>query len=165
MGSETNSHISFECTFTRTVWSEIEFKLRYNNLWNGISVLDYVKNWVLNAEVRYRSLPIIVSWFIWKARNQCCFEDIQPKTYLVSSLCLGLLNSYPLDNRVMNMRLVVNEQIDKASPWGYFDGLASGMPQICGDSQLVIKWVSSVNVEEGHWKIQEFRGTETYGTF
>ena len=51
---------------------------------------------------------------------------------MVSSLCLGLLNSYPLDNRVMNIRLVVNEHIDKASSWGYFDGSTAGVPQICG---------------------------------
>ena len=76
MESETNSHIGFECSFTRRVWSEIEYKLRCNNFWHGISVLDCVKNWVLHAEARYRSLPVIVSWFIWKARNQCCFEDI-----------------------------------------------------------------------------------------
>ena len=116
MESETNEHIGFECSFTRRVWSAIEYKLRYINFWHGISVLDCVKNWVLNAEVRYRSLPVIVSWFIWKARNQCCSEDIHPKSYVVSSLCLGLLNSYPLDNRALNIRMVVNEQIDKASP-------------------------------------------------
>ena len=86
----------------------------------------------MNVDIKYRCLPVIVSWFIWKARNQCCFEDIQPETYLVSSLCLGLLNSYPLDNRVMNIRMIVNEHIDKASPWGYFDGSAAGVPQICG---------------------------------
>ena len=32
----------------------------------------------------------------------------------------------------MNIRMVVNEHIDKASPWGYFDGSAAGVPQICG---------------------------------
>ena len=128
MESETNEHIGFECSFMRRVWSEIEAKLRYFNFWQGISALDCVKNWILKADIRYRSLPVIVFWFIWKARNLCCFEDIQPKTHVVTSLCLGLLNSYPLDNRVMNMRLVVNELIDKASPWGYFDGSAAGMP-------------------------------------
>ena len=91
----------------------------------------------MNAKIGYRSVPVIVSWFIWKARNQCCFEDIQPKTYVVSSLCLGLLNSYPLDNRVMNIRLVFNEHIDKASPWGYFDGSTAGVPQICGASGIL----------------------------
>ena len=83
MDSETNSHIGFECSFTRRVWSEIKDKLRYLNIWNDILVLDCVQNWVLNVDIRYRSLPVIVSWFIWKARNQCCFEDIQPKTYVV----------------------------------------------------------------------------------
>ena len=68
-----------------------------------------MKNWILKANTRYSSLPIIVSWFIWKARNICCFEDIQPKTYVVTSLCLGLLNSYSLDNRVMNLRLDASE--------------------------------------------------------
>ena len=47
---------------------------------------------------------------------------------MVTSLCLGLLSSYPLDNRALNIRMVVNEQIDKASPWGYFDGSAAGVP-------------------------------------
>ena len=82
----------------------------------------------MHAEARYRSLHVIVSWFIWKARNQCCFEDIHPKSYVVSSFCLGLLNSYPLDNRALNIRMVVNEHIGKASPWGYFHGSAAGVP-------------------------------------
>ena len=90
--------------------------------------MDCVQNWVLHAEARYRSLLVIVSWFIWKAQNQCCFDDIQPKSYLVTSLCLGLLSAYPLDNRVVNLRMVVNEQIDKSSPWGYFDGSIAGIP-------------------------------------
>ena len=121
-----------------------------------------------------------------------------------------------MDNRALNIRMVVNEQIDKASPWRYFDGSTAGEPQICGaggilylsdehfftfsaglglgtnnyaellalkllitlalkqgvqtlqifgDSQLVINWVSGANVVEGHWKILEFRGSETYETF
>ena len=86
----------------------------------------------MHVEAGYISLPVIVSWFIWKDRNQCYFEDIQPKYFFVTSLCLVLLNAYPLDNRVLNLRMVVNEQIDKESAWGYFDGSAVGVPMICG---------------------------------
>ena len=68
------------------------------------------------------ALPIIISWFIWKARNQSCFNDITPITCFLSSFCLGLLNSYPMDNSVLNIRNVVEENIDTSSPWGYFDG-------------------------------------------
>ena len=28
--------------------------------------------------------------------------------------------------------MISSEQIDKASPWGYFNGSATGSPQICG---------------------------------
>ena len=31
-----------------------------------------------------------------------------------------------------NLRMVFNEQIDKSSLWGYFDGSTAGIPQICG---------------------------------
>ena len=104
MEAETNHHFGFECSFTKRVWLEIEKKLSYNNFWIGNTVLECVKNWIMHVEARYRSLPIIVSWFIWKARNQCCFEDIQPKTVVVTSLSLGLMHAYPLENRVLNIR-------------------------------------------------------------
>ena len=137
MESETNAHIGFECSFTQRVWTKIEVKLRCLNFWYDSSLLECAKNWVLKADSRYRSLPVIVSWFIWKARNLCYFEDIQPKTFLVSSLVLGLLNSYPMDNRVMNIRMVVNEHIDKSCPWAYFDGSAAEDPQICGAGDIL----------------------------
>ena len=91
------------------LWAEIKDKLRYLDFWHGSSVLDCVKNWILKADSRYNSLPIIVSWFIWKARNLCYFEDIQPKTYVVTSLCLGLIHSYPLDYRVRHLRMISSE--------------------------------------------------------
>ena len=57
---------------------------------------------------------------------------------MVTSLVLGLLSAYPLDNRTLKLRMVVNEQIDKESPqWGYFDGSAAGIPQICGGNGIL----------------------------
>ena len=70
-------------------------------------------------------------WHIWIARNQCCFEDKVLSPYLVSTLCLGCLNSFPQD-KIIRIRQVVPEVIDKSYPWGYFDGSASGDPKICG---------------------------------
>ena len=37
----------------------------------------------------------------------------------------------------MNIRFVVEEIINKSSPWGYFDGSAAGVPQICGAGGLL----------------------------
>ena len=74
MEVETTFHSGVECSFTRRVWLEIESKLMLVNLWHGNLVLHYLKNWCLNAEVSYISLPVIVSKFIWKARNQCVLK-------------------------------------------------------------------------------------------
>ena len=85
-----------ECSFTRQVWKEIEAKLGVKNLWTGTSVAICLKNWVLKSELKHiRSLPIIVLWFMWKARNQCCFEDKVISPYLVSTFCLGCLKAFP----------------------------------------------------------------------
>ena len=74
--SESNVHLGVDCSYTRQVWIELEAKLGLYNLWIGTLVSLCLKNWCMKGEVKHiRSLPIIVLWFIWKARNQSCFED------------------------------------------------------------------------------------------
>ena len=76
MDSESNFHLGVECSFSRSVWLELEFKLNIKNLWSGNSVNSCLKNWCLNVEVKHiRSLHVIVLWFLWKTRNWSCFED------------------------------------------------------------------------------------------
>ena len=50
----------------------------------------------------------------------------------VSAFSLGLLSSYPLDTTALKIRIITEEVIDKSKPWGFFDGSASGKPQVCG---------------------------------
>ena len=59
---ESNFHLGVDCFFTRSVWYEIESKLKLRNLWYGDSVLTCLKNWCLNEAVKHiRALPITVS--------------------------------------------------------------------------------------------------------
>ena len=93
--------------------------LHLKNLLSGNSVISCLKNWCLNEEVKHiRSLPVIVLWFLWKARNQSCFEDFILMPSQVSSLSLGLLSSYPQDKIVVKIRYVVEAVIDKSFSWG-----------------------------------------------
>ena len=72
--NETNLHIVIDCDYTRKVWFAIESKLKKQELWNGDSVESFPKKWVSNDDLRdLRSLPLIVSWGIWLARNQIFF--------------------------------------------------------------------------------------------
>ena len=76
LDDESNFHLGVDCPFTKSVWLDIEDKLNFRNLWYGESMTDCLKNWCLNMEVKHiRSLPVIVLWFLWKARNQSYFED------------------------------------------------------------------------------------------
>ena len=77
MECESNFHIGVEFSFTQNVWLLIADNLKLNNLWSGATVSECFKNWCLNMEVaEYKPLPIILLWFIWKARNLSCFEDL-----------------------------------------------------------------------------------------
>ena len=70
MDAEPNFHLGVDCPFTKSVWLELEDKLKIRNLWSGDSVIACMKTWCLNLKVKHiRSLPIIVLWFIWKARH------------------------------------------------------------------------------------------------
>ena len=64
--------------------------------------------------------------------KQCCFDNLTTSSAQVSAFSLGLLSSYPLDTAVLNIRIITEEVIDKTKPWGFFDGSASGNPQVCG---------------------------------
>ena len=93
---ESNFHLGVECPFTKSVWLYIEDKLNFMNLWIGDSVIACMKSWCLNMEVKHiRSLPIIVMWFLWKARNQSYFEYHTLMPSQVCSFSLGLLRSFP----------------------------------------------------------------------
>ena len=92
-----------------------------------------MKNWVFNNKVKsIRSLPVIVTWFIWKDRNHSCFDNFTPSHAQVTSSCLGMLSSYPQDNVAVKIRIITEEIIDKRKPRVYFDGSASGNPHLCG---------------------------------
>ena len=117
MASESNFHLGVDCSFSRSFWFELESKLKIKNLWSGNSAISFLKTWCLNAEVKHiRSLPVIVLWFLWKARNKSFFEDYILSPFQVSSLSLGLLSNFPQDKIVVRIRSVAEEVIDKSFP-------------------------------------------------
>ena len=130
---ETNFHIAVECPFTQSVWSIIEDHLTLNNLWNGITISDCFKNWCMLSDViLIKPLPIIVLWFVWKARNSSCFEESESSPAQISSYCLSMMKNLPQSIPVVPIRTILVEDIDQSYAWGYFDGSAAGDPMICG---------------------------------
>ena len=50
---------------------------------------------------------------------------------------LGMLSPFTQDKLVVRIRPVVEEVVDKAYPWGYFDGSAAREPKTCGVGGLL----------------------------
>ena len=62
--AESNLHLGVECSFVKSVWFELESKLKIKNFWVGDSVISCLKTWCLNKYLKHiRSLPILVIWF------------------------------------------------------------------------------------------------------
>ena len=109
-----------------------------SNLWVGDSVSLCLKNWFIRDDTKLiKSLPILVLWFIWLTRNKCYFKDLIPSSLQVAALSLGMLSSFPQHMRVVSIRSIVAEEIDKSYPWGYFDGSTTGEPKLCGVGGLI----------------------------
>ena len=84
-----------------------------SNLWAGDSVSLCLKIWFIRDDTKLiKSLPILVLWFIWLARNKCCFEDLLPSSFQVASLCLGMLSTFPQHMSMVRIRAIVAEDID-----------------------------------------------------
>ena len=99
------------------MWSELEVKLQKSNLWVGDSVSLCLKNWFLRDDTKLiKSLPILVLWFIWLAKNKSCFEDSNLSSFQVASLSLGMLSTFPQSQSVVRIIAVVAEFIDKSYP-------------------------------------------------
>ena len=84
-----------------------------------------------------KKLVFKVLWFIWLARNKSYFENLILSSFQVASLSMGLLSTFPQDQSVVRIRVVVAEVIDKSYPWGYFDGSTVGEPKLCGVGGLI----------------------------
>ena len=80
----------------------------------------------------FKPLAIIVLWFIWKAKNLSCFEDLSLSPAQVSSFSLGMMRNIPQKQSVVSIRNIFVEFIDKTYAWGFFDGSTIGDPNICG---------------------------------
>ena len=88
--AESNTHLGVDCPYTKSVWIELESKLQLKNLWIGESMNICLKTWCLKEELKdIISLPVIVLWFIWKAKNRSCFEDLSLTPAKVSCFSMG----------------------------------------------------------------------------
>jgi hypothetical protein len=74
------------------------------------------------------SLPVIISWGIWLARNASLFEDSHIPPIQCASRGLSILKKFHQEKMGKHQRLVVEEVVDKSGTWDYFDGVTQDEP-------------------------------------
>ncbi len=64
-------------------------------IWHGIDFNETMKNWIQNLAYKsFLSLPMILIWGIWLARNQVIFEDVQipPLCYVSKEVVISIIS-------------------------------------------------------------------------
>ena len=103
----------------------------FNCQWEGAS-LEFAWDswWRRRTQKKHKILPLLVIWGIWLARNKAIFEDVANTPTIIGALSVGFYKSYPEYIRVERERRILDVEIDRTSPWAFFDGAAQ--IDICG---------------------------------
>ena len=77
----------------------------------------------------------MVIWGIWLARNKAIFKDTPSTPAITGALSVGFYNSFPVHIRAARERRTLEVDIDRTSPWAFFDGAAQN--NLCGGGAVL----------------------------
>ena len=72
-------------------------------------------------------MPLIVSWGIWIARNECIFNDLSRTVLEIVTRAVGLIVLFTDVDALLRHRLCPTIQIDDNMPWAFFNGATGGL--------------------------------------
>jgi ribonuclease HI len=106
--------------------------------WAGPSIEQAWKDWCADSSYRrVKSLPLIVAWGVWLARNSSIFKDKTPTPDIIAAQALSILSHFPQEKEEGAIRIPPVVQIDHSLPWDYFDGASQNNNQICGGGAIL----------------------------
>ena len=80
-------------------------------------------------------LPLLVTWGIWLARNKLIFTGKECTTLITTGMVCGIANALPKHLRIKKQRDVLALEIDRSTPWGFFDGASQN--NLCGGGAIL----------------------------
>jgi hypothetical protein len=93
---ETSYHLLMTCEYTKLVWKEIGTIMGYNVVWVGATIEEGLKVWMGNKVYdNLKSLPLIVGWGVWLARNVALFEEQSVLALQCATQGLSILKHFP----------------------------------------------------------------------
>ena len=131
---ETTLHLFVHCAYSQSIWSEVGKQMGFSGGWQGDTVLQDFHRWWsgLNS---LRVVPCIIAWGIWITRNKIIFQDCRIPMESVVAQIVAIIQHFREPEKPLKHRPVREEQIDKAIPWGFFDGASQARQLICGGGE------------------------------
>jgi hypothetical protein len=80
--TEDIHHLLVHCSFTQLVWSHVLSHLSLHSTWSGTSLSNCYTRWLAQTSAP-KTLPALVSWQIWTARNRATFDSSPPSLQVV----------------------------------------------------------------------------------
>ena len=151
---ETNYHLFFSWCFSIEVWKEVSSVVGVNCQWEGDSIGSAWDSWWRRTpQEQLKMLPLLVIWGIWIARNKAIFKDLPSMPAITGMMGVGFYNSFPVYIRATRERRLLEVNIDRSSPWAYFDGAAQN--NMCGGGVVLHlsenhSYVLSMGLGGGH---------------
>ena len=133
---ETSLHLFVTCCYSIEVWREVSSLTGINCQWEGVSIgAAWDSWWRRTTHKSLKMLPLLVIWGIWIARNKAIFQDITSIAGITGVMSVGYYKAYPEHIRVARERRILEVDIDRTSPWAYFDGAAQN--NVCGGGAVL----------------------------
>ena len=133
---ESISHLFITCPFSIAVWKECMSLVGMDYRWEGNSVNSALENWWRSVtHKKLKSLPLLVIWGIWLARNGAIFQDKEFVLEITSAQSVGIYKALPKYVRATDQRRNLDYELDKTHPWGFFDGAAQN--ELCGGGDFL----------------------------
>jgi len=133
---ESIIHLFLQCRFIAEVWKECSKIIGTFCRWEGLDLEQAWKSWVSNPAYNdLTSLPLIVIWGTWLARNSVIFKDKEVSPEISAVKSISILAAFPQRTSLPKIKNLSVVEIDKSRPWGFFDGASQS--NLCGGGALL----------------------------
>jgi len=134
---ETAQHLFLLCPFNSSLWAEMLSMIKVPYRWEGQALSEaWQRWWNDSSNDRERTIPLLITWGTWLARNQAIFMDSVFPIGRLAAEGAAIYESIPFPQAPSHSRAVCQEFISYTLPWAYFDG-ASGNNGRCGAGLII----------------------------
>jgi hypothetical protein len=150
------SHLFIYYPFTLKLWKNLHIAYNLATNWGGNSLNNCFEDWV-KVEKLYKTLPIIVCWYLWLERNKCIFDSCLPSAMRVCIQIRGMMkpSSCQLQTRTHNRIKKTPDIILDNICW--FDGATQLNGTLCVEGG-VIKTIGKTSYR---WTLNCGQGSNT----